>query len=58
MKKKTITVENETQEKILKEALELQKFNRNLGIKSRPNKEKEEKIHEINEIEKLEKQLN
>lgn len=57
MKKKTIVIDNEVQEKILKDALDMQKFSRQLGLKSREPKDKEEKINEIYQIEKLEKQL-
>lgn len=57
MKKKTITIENETQEKILKEALKVEREVREFGIRSNPNQLKEKKISELNEIEKLEKQL-
>lgn len=59
MKKKTILIENETQEKILKDALKDAKIFKELGIQTnKQNQNNEKKIIEIQEIERLEKQLN
>lgn len=56
-KKKVLVIDNEKQEKILKEALKDKKSIEEFGIRIAPLKIKENKITEINEIEKLEKQL-
>lgn len=56
-KEKTIKV-NETQEKILKDALKNEKANRETNIKHlKQYSNRETQISEVYEIEKLEKQL-
>jgi hypothetical protein len=59
MKKKTITIENETQENEIKEALKFRRELKQFGItKNDQSQRKEKLIHEVSEIEKIEKQLN
>jgi ABC-type xylose transport system substrate-binding protein len=56
-KEKTIKVTSETQERILKDALNTQRMTKEFGIRHDTPERREQKVEQLNEIEKLEKQL-